>query len=200
MRNAGASRHIIRSVLLPLCETPTKKVGPAEAKHKHTHDLAKQLPIWRGHEHGHGHMGRFHQGSSSQSRKINCKWEANPFNGAAACILLHVLVVPVMLSSTRALATALLLVRAKRYQDQHDRLTTTVAASHHPTHSIMWVQYLSPSLRPANPPPCPAHSVPSPSRSQSSILVLLTCARPPNAEQRASARARRLFPSHLPGP
>lgn len=69
-------------------------------------------------------MGRFHQGFSSQSRKINCKWGTNPFNGAAACILLHVLVVPVMLSSTRALATALLLVRAKRYQDQHDRLTT----------------------------------------------------------------------------
>ena len=118
MRSAGASRHIVRSVLLPLCETPTKKVGPAEAKHKHTHDLAKQLPIWRGHEHGHGHMGRFHQGSSSQSRKINCKWEANPFNGAAACILLHVLVVPVMLSLTRALVTTVLLVRAKRHQDQ----------------------------------------------------------------------------------
>ena len=63
-------------------------------------------------------MGRFHQGSSSQSRKINCKWESKPFNGAAACILFHVQVVPVMLSSTRALVTALLLVRAKRYQDQ----------------------------------------------------------------------------------
>ena len=89
------------------------------------------------------------------------------------------------------------LARAKRHQEQDQ--TRQLHRSSVSSHRVMWVQYLSASQCPANAPPCPAHSVIclllllllllALSRAQSSILVLLSCARPPNAEQRASARS-----------
>ena len=147
--------------------------------------------------------GFFREGSSSQSRKINCKWEIVPWSlrASSMCWSAGDTVVD------GELATTMLFSAQRRHQDQHDR-PSTVAASHH----TRLCGYLSlTSVCPANPPPCPAHSVIcllSLSRSQPSILVLLSCARPPNAEQRASARSPtplsslELFrsPSHVPGP
>lgn len=58
----------------------------------------------------------------------------------------------------------------------------------------MWVQYLSPSLRPANPPPCPAHSVPSPSR----FAVLNSRAFDLRAPAECRAASERESPTPLP--
>jgi hypothetical protein len=122
------------------------------------------------------------QGSSSQSRKINCKWRTisrsccvHPCGDSAG--------------NTRELVTTMLSSEQRDHQDQDDRLSTHCSVS---PHSIMWVPLTLSGKSPTMPRAlCDLLAAELALHLPLVlILVLLSSARPPNAEQRASAKAR----------